>query len=167
MALEFARLLRHLFAPSARRLFPAETLQAITTAIAEGEARHRGELCFAVEPALPLHRIWAGIDPRQRAAEVFAQLRVWDTQANNGVLLYLLLADHRIEIVADRGLQGRVSDAQWRGICQPMEERLRAGDARAAVVAAVAQASELLVAQFPRVPGDHDDNELPDRPHLL
>src|SRR5690349_11934187 len=105
------RLARHLFSRSASRLFPADALERIAQAVARGEATHTGETCFAVESALPLRAVFAGVQARDRAVDAFSRLRVWDTAANNGVLLYLLLADHRIEIVADRGLQGRVSDA--------------------------------------------------------
>lgn len=161
------RLLRHLFAPSSRRRFPADALQRITRAIVDGERRHRGEVCFAVEAGLPAAMVWRGVDARDRAADVFARLRVWDTEANNGVLLYLLLADHRIEIVADRGFDGRVSDAQWRGVCQLIETRLKAGEHEAAVVAGIEALSELVARHFPRAEGDADVNELPDDPHLL
>ena len=160
------RLLRHLFAPSAVRRFPEDSLQRIAAAVAAGEARHRGEVCFAVEAALPWRVLLAGGDARSRAQAAFARLRVWDTAANNGVLLYLLLADRRIEIVADRGLAGLASDEQWRGICMLMEERLRAGDAEGAALAGIAAASDLLARHFPRQPGDIDENELPDLPHL-
>jgi uncharacterized membrane protein len=162
-----ARLLKHLFAPSAARLFPADVLQRIAAAVAAGEARHRGEICFAVEAALPARAVLAGHAARDRAREAFAQLRVWDTVANNGVLLYLLLADHRIEIVADRGLDALVSAAQWRGVCQLMEERLRAGEAEAAVLEGVAAVSDLLAEHFPRAPGAADENELPDLPRVF
>ncbi|HET6436099.1 MAG TPA: TPM domain-containing protein [Xanthomonadaceae bacterium] len=161
------RLLRHLFAPSAQRLFPADALQRITDAIAAGEARHRGEVCFAVEPALHWRAVLAGVGARQAAEDAFARLRVWDTAGNNGVLLYLLLADHRIEIVADRGLRGLVEDAQWRAICARMEERLRAGEAEAAVTEAVVAISDLLAAHFPLRAGDRDEDELPNRPRIL
>jgi uncharacterized membrane protein len=162
-----ARLLRHLFAGPARSAFPEASLERIAAAVAEGEARHRGEVCFAVEPALPARAVLRGMQARERAHEVFARLRVWDTEADNGVLVYLLLADHRIEIVADRGLAGRVSDEQWRGVCLLMEERLRAGEPEAAAVRGVAAVSDLLAAHFPRAPGEADENELPDRPRLL
>lgn len=161
------RLLRHLFAPSAKRIFPAESLQRITEAIAASEARHSAEICFAVEPGLDPRAVLAGQDARQRAEDTFARLRVWDTQANNGVLLYLLLADHRIEIVADRGFDGRVSAEQWRGVCQLIEERLKAGEPEAAVLHGVAALCDLATEHFPRVPGETDRNELPDAPHLL
>lgn len=167
MAFSLTRLLRHLFARSAHGLYPQDSLQRIAAAIAEGEHHHRGEVCFAVESALPAGKVLAGRDARMRATEVFAQLRVWDTDANNGVLVYLLLADHRIEIVADRGLDGRVSAEQWRGICLLMEERLKAGEPEAAAVRAVAAVSDLLAEHFPRAAGDADDNELPDLPRIL
>ncbi len=163
----FTRLLRHLATGAEARLFPDGSLQRIADAVAEGEARHRGEICFAVEPALPVRQVLRGVQARDRAHEVFAQLRVWDTRANNGVLVYLLLADHRIEIVADRGLAGLVSEAQWRGACLLMEERLRAGEPEAAIVRGVAAISDLLALHFPREPGDADENELPDLPRRL
>jgi uncharacterized membrane protein len=167
MAVSVTRLLRHLFARSAHGAYPPATLQRLAGAIAEGERRHRGEVCFAVEAAMPARAALAGHDPRQRAIEVFAQLRVWDTAVNNGVLIYLLLADHRIEIVADRGLDGRVSAEQWRGICALMEERLKAGEPEAAAIQAISAVSDLLAEHFPRAAGDADDNELPDFPRIL
>jgi uncharacterized membrane protein len=161
------RLFRHLFAPSAAARFPADSLQRIAAAVAAGEARHRGEVCFAVEAALPWRAVLAGVGARARAEAAFGRLRVWNTAANNGVLLYLLLADRRIEIVADRGLAGLVSDEQWRGVCLLMEERLRAGDPEDAALAGVAAISDLLAEHFPQQPGVADENELPDMPRLL
>jgi uncharacterized membrane protein len=161
------RLLRHLFARSARQLFPEEALEGIAEAIADGERRHRGEVVFAVESDLPVSAILAGLQPRERAEEVFVRLRVWDTQDNNGVLVYLLLADHRIEIVADRGLRNRVNDAQWRDVCGRLEEGMRAGRAMDAVMAGVRAVSDLLAEHFPRADGDSDEDELPNRPHML
>jgi uncharacterized membrane protein len=161
------RVLRHLFAPSVRRRFPEASLQRITAAIETGERGHTGEVCFAVEAALPLRDVMAGVGSRERAAEVFAQLRVWDTEANNGVLLYLLLADHAIEIVADRGFDDCVSPAQWQGVCRRIEDALRGGDCERAVLDGIAAMSELVAGCFPRT-GDRDEpNQLPDQPHLL
>lgn len=160
------RLIRHLFAPSAARTFPEPALARIAQAIHEAESRHTGEICFAVEAALPPGAVLAGADARQRAQDAFARLRVWDTAANNGVLLYLLLADHRLEIVADRGFAGRVSAEQWREVCASMEPSLREGQAERAVLEGIARLSALVAAHFPR--GDAVDvNELPNRPHLL
>ncbi len=161
------RWLRHVFGDSARRLFPAPVLQRIAEAIAQDELRHRGEVCFAAESALSWGRLWRGLRADGRAAEVFAQLGVWNTDENNGVLIYLLLADHRIEIRADRGLDGRVSAEQWRGVCALMEERLRAGDAEAAVMRGVEAVGDLLAEHFPQRPDASDRNELPDLPRIL
>ena len=161
------RLLRHLFAMPSRRLFAGDALKRIAAAIAASEARHTGEIRFAVESALHPRAVLAGMQARDRAQEVFAQLRVWDTRANNGVLLYLLLADHRIEIVADRGFEGLVSPQQWRGACELIEERLRAGEPEAAVLRGVEAMSALIEAHFPREAGYVDENELSDDPHLL
>ncbi|GAB3335651.1 TPM domain-containing protein [Marilutibacter aestuarii] len=161
------RLARHLFAADARRLFPASSLERISRAVVDGERRHHGEICFAVESALSPSAAWAGADARGRAHAVFAQLRVWDTAGNNGVLLYLLLAEHRIEIIADRGYDGRVSEAQWRGVCESIEARMRAGEPEAAVVAGIEALSDLVAMHFPRAADAADANELPDDPHLL
>ena len=161
------RLLRHVFARSARHLFPEDSLQRIADAIAAGELRHRGEILFAVESELPVGAVLRGVQARASAEAAFARLRAWDTEANNGVLIYLLLADHRIEIVADRGLTGLVSDEQWRGVCLLMEERLRAGEYTDAAVAGIDAASDLLAEHFPQLPGDADEDELPNQPVFL
>lgn len=161
------RLFRHLFAPGARRYFPAASLERIAQVIAAMEARHTGEVRFAVEGAMHPRAVLAGMTARARAEDVFAQLRVWDTRANNGVLLYLLLAEHRIEIVADRGFRGLVTPEQWRGACLLVEERLRAGEFEQAVVRGVEALSALVEAHFPRTADYVDENELPDEPHLL
>ena len=161
------RVLKHLFAPSARRLFPEARLHRISNAIAVGEQRHRGEICFAVEAALPASAVLAGRQARDRAGEIFSQLRVWDTEANNGVLLYLLLADHRIEIIANRGFRDRVSAEQWRGVCKLIEERLHSGEPEAAVVGGIEALSALVAEHFPRGPDDVDHNELPNAPHVF
>lgn len=161
------RLLRHLFAPSSRRLFPPQRLQRIASAIADSERQHRGEICFAVEPALAMRAVLAGQTARERALEVFAQLRVWDTRANSGVLLYLLLADHRIELVADRGFDGRVDPRQWRQACELIERHLEAGEPETAIVQGVQALTALLAAHFPPGAVGEDTDELPNRPHLL
>jgi uncharacterized membrane protein len=161
------RLLRHLFARSAQALFPPDAMARIAAAIDAGERRHAGEICFTAESALPIGALLGGVTARIRAERAFERMRVWDTQANNGVLLYLLLADHRIEIVADRGLRGKVSAEQWRGVCQLMEERLRAGDAEDAVVRGVEAVSDLLAEHFPQQPGTVDVDELPNQPRII
>jgi uncharacterized membrane protein len=161
------RLLRHVFARPARHLFPEDSLQRIAEAIAAGELRHRGEIMFAVESELPAAMVLRGVQARQRAEAAFARLRTWDTEANNGVLIYLLLADHRLEIVADRGLNGLVSAEQWRGVCLLMEERLRAGEPEQAVLRGIAAVSDLLAGHFPQIDGNPDQDELPNLPLIL
>lgn len=161
------RLLQHLFAPTASRTFPADSLKRIHDAIAADELRHRGEICFAVESALTWREVWHRVDSRQRAEATFAQLRVWDTEANNGVLVYLLLADHCIEIIADRGLHELVSPEQWRGICQLMEERMKAGAPEEAVLGGVTEIGDLLAAHFPQCEGEIDQDELSNTPVIL
>ncbi|SEL73304.1 TLP18.3, Psb32 and MOLO-1 founding protein of phosphatase [Pseudoxanthomonas sp. GM95] len=161
------RWFRHLFAPSAHRLFPPESLQRIAAAIAEGERLHSGEVMFAVEPGLELGALRQGVDARRAAQAAFARLRTWDTAANNGVLIYLLLADHRIEIVADRGLEGQVLPQEWQSVCAQIESGMREGRFEAAVIAGVRAASALLARAFPATPGDAGENELPDLPHIL
>lgn len=162
-----ARVLRHLFPPSVRRRLSDAALARITAAIEAGEATHTGEVCFAVEAALPWHEAWRGVSPRDRAHEVFTQLRVWDTEANNGVLLYLLLADHAIEIVADRGFEGRVDAAAWQAVCDEVQARLREGAFEAAIVLGVERLSSIVSTAFPSGAGVADRNELPNRPTVL
>ena len=113
-----------------------------------------------------LNALRRGLAPRERAHEVFARLRVWDTEANNGVLLYLLLADHAIEIVADRGLEGRVSGEEWEQVCRAVEAAIAGGDAlEPAVIAGIGRISALLATHWPATGAGRD--ELPDRPVLL
>ena len=161
------RLLRHLFARSAKHLFPEDGLHRIADAIAAGERRHRGEILFAVESELPVGAVLRGMQARTSAEAAFARLRAWDTEANNGVLIYLLLADHQIEIVADRGLTGRVSAEQWRGVCLLMEERMKAGEPEQAVIRGVEAVSDLLAEHFPQLDGHVDEDELPNLPRIL
>ena len=160
------RLFRHLFARSAQAWFPEEAMARITAAIDAGELRHCGEVCFAVEPALDWREVLRGVDARTRAEEAFAKLRVWDTEANNGVLLYVLLADHRLEIVADRGLR-QVASERWRAVCATIEADLRAGEPAAAIVHGIEAISDVLAEHAPLAEGHADRDELPNRPRLL
>lgn len=161
-----SRLLRHLLTTPARRRFPPAAMDAIQTAIAEGEARHGGEVCFALEARLPLPELFEDRTPRQRAEQVFAQLRVWDTAQRTGVLLYLLLADRAIEIVADRGVARHVPTVAWNAVCATMRERFAAGDWIGGAQAGIAATHELLAAHLPPRPHGAAD-ELPDRPVVL
>ena len=162
------RFWRHLATdyPSARRAFPEAALRRIEAAIAAGERCHRGQVRFVVEPALPLARVLKALPPRERALEVFGLLRVWDTEDNAGVLVYLLLADRDVEIVADRGIHRAVGASAWEAVCREMEAAFR--DARYAdgAEAGIARINALLEQHFPRGEGDAV-NELPDRPVIL
>lgn len=149
-------------------LFPTATLDAIEQAIKRAERTHAGEIRFAIETALTPKHILNDVAPRAHALEVFAHLRVWDTEANNGVLIYVQLADRDVEIVADRGFQGCVSPAEWEAVCHLMEEHFRAGRFQVGSIAGVEAIANLLARHFPQggVKGTHA-NQLPDRPTLL
>lgn len=161
------RIARHLFPlPGAlERRLPAKALSAIEKAITRSEAQHRGEIRFAAEGALDTAALLAGQAARARAVEVFSELRVWDTEENNGVLIYLLLADRDIEIVADRGINAKVAPAEWEQICRRMESALARGEFGPAIVAGIEEISRLLARHYPPRPGDR--NELPDKPAVL
>ena len=164
-----ARWWRHLFATrgALRRAFSPTVLTAIEAAIAESELTHRGEIRFAIESALDPRELWAGKTPRQRAMEVFAALGVWDTGENNGVLIYVLLADRDVEIVADRGYNLRITSDQWIEVCHAMERHFATGDHGVASVHGVREVGQLIAAHFPPLPGGRDEDELPNRPALL
>jgi len=169
--MQIGRLIRHAAATHwrTRMAFPKGTLDAIEQAIARVEREHSGEIRFAIETALtPLH-ILNGVAPRARALDVFAQLRVWDTEHNNGVLIYVQVADHAVEIVADRGFQGRVSTAEWEAVCRLIEGHFRAGKFQIGAIAGVDAIGSLLARHFPPRAGQpsHTGNQLPDRPILL
>lgn len=162
-----SRILRHAFAEgSARRHFPARALDAIRKAVADGETRHAGQVMFAVEGALPLRELLHRRTPRQRAHEVFAHLRVWDTHQHSGVLIYVLLCDRAIEILADRGIAARVGDAEWKSVCAQMQQRFAAGEFEHGAVEGVNAVNEILAKHFPAA-GTPPANELPDRPIVL
>lgn len=170
--MQLGRLIRHVAATHlrTRMLFPASTLDAIEQAIGRVEKAHTGEIRFAIETALTPWHIVREVTPRTRALEVFGYLRVWDTDHNNGVLIYVELADHTVEIVADRGVASRVSQPEWDAVCRLMEEHFRAGRFKAGSIAGVEAVGALLARHFPSAaasePGSQH-NELPDRPTLL
>jgi len=165
------RLVRHAAALHwrTRMLFPRTTLDAIRDAIVRAERAHAGEIRFAVETALPPRRVIGEVGPRGRALEVFSDLRVWDTEHNNGVLIYVLIADHSVEIVADRGLSARITSAEWEGVCRMMEEHFRAGRIKAGSIAGIDAVGGLLARHFPAaIPNQATArNELSDQPTLL
>ncbi|MCB1164995.1 MAG: TPM domain-containing protein [Leptospiraceae bacterium] len=162
-----SRLLKHLFTPrwKVSSYFPEKDMQEIQQAIASSEKKHRAELCFAVEASLdPIHVI-KKVNARQRSLKVFGDLRVWDTEENNGVLIYLLLADRDIEIVADRGIYKLAGEGAWEKICQEMEASFRSGKYKEGVIAGIARITEILAGFFPYREGDK--NELSDKPVIL
>jgi uncharacterized membrane protein len=161
------RILRHLFCDfwSVRRAFPPDVMAAIEREIGAQERRHDGELRFAVEASLPLNDLVAGVTGRERAVELFGRLRVWDTERNTGVLIYLLLADRDVEIVADRGIHRAVGEAGWAAICREMEQAFGRGEFQAGVIGGVRAISDLLAAHCPPRPENPD--ELSDRPVIV
>jgi len=161
------RLLRHLLSTrfSTRRRFPLSVREAIEQAIRDCEAHHAGEIRFVVETAFDLPELWHDLAPRQRALELFGRLGVWDTAHNNGVLIYVDVADRVVEIVADRGIAARVPQAEWGAVCRQMEHHFRAGRFREGSIVGIAGVGALLGRHFPsKAAGGH---ELPDQPVLL
>lgn len=148
-----------------RRAFPPATLDAIEAAIHASEAAHGGEIRFAIENSLPGNLVWRGMSGRERAIEMFSNLRVWDTEHNSGVLVYLLLADHDIEIIADRGIAARVDAGAWEAVAQAMEAAFRQGEFERGALAGVAQISALLAQTFP--PSGDNPDELANRPVIV
>lgn len=161
------RWLVHLFTPPWRwRLtFPGELLSEIEKTVKQSERRHRGEIRFAIENSLAPVRIWQGVSARERALEVFSDLQVWDTEENSGVLIYLLLADHEVHIVADRGIARRVAQAEWNSIAEAMQTAFRNGDFRQGSLTGIEQINRLLAGHFPA--GEENPNELSDRPVII
>ena len=162
------RWLRHLWldAADSRRCLTRAGLQRMEEAVTRSEARHLGELRLCVEGGLRMSELWRGVDASQRAVQVFSQLRVWDTAHNNGVLIYVLLAERAIEIVADRGLNDKVSQETWRQLIEHMRESFRQGRFEDGLHQAVAEVSNLLVTHFPLASDAHNPNELPDAPSV-
>lgn len=161
------RAIRHLLAPPwlLRRRFPAAALGAIEAAIGESERLHRGEIRFVVEGGLELSDLWRDVSARERAIEVFSRLRVWDTEENTGVLIYVQWLDRRVEIVADRGVAARVPVGHWTAVCRRLEAAFQSGHCPEGACEAVREVGRLLAEHFPARPDNPD--ELPDRPMLL
>ncbi len=160
------RLLRHRWMDDAdlRRALPTPVLAALKAQVAESERRHSGEIRIHVEAGLPWRHVWRGITARERAVRMFGTLGVWDTEQNNGVLIYVLMADHAIEVVADRGLMQVVPQAVWDALVTRMVSAFRSGRIEEGLRQAVLEVSTLLERHFPLAPGQHNPNELPDAP---
>ena len=152
-------------AAKGRRMFPQATLDAIAQAISAGEQRHRGEVRLIVENAMPSDAIWSDMSNRQRAIALFADCGIWDTEDNCGVLIYVNLAEHKVDIVADRGIDRKIDRATWQAVCRTMTEGFKQGQFHDATLAAVGQVNALLRQHFPA--DGNRTNELPDRPIML
>lgn len=148
-----------------RRIFTPAVLAAIEQAIKAGEATHSGQIRFVVEGALDGAPLFRDQSARQRALDIFSQLRIWDTAHNNGVLIYLLFVDHNVEIVADRGIDAKVGSAGWTKICAEMETEFKRSNFEGGVIKGIAAVSRELARYFPaKVAGP---NELPDAPVVI
>ena len=165
--MQLSRLLRHLILPHwwVLRAFPASSLAMIERAISGSENSHQAELRFVVEASLPLSDLLPDRSPRARALELFSQLRVWDTEHNSGVLIYLQLIDRRVEIIADRGIDTKVGHKFWRTVCHHMEQAFREGRFETGALDALTEITEVLAEHFP--PAGVNPNELPDAPLVL
>lgn len=162
-----SRILRHLWCEdwTLRRAFPKAVLRRIADTVARQEQRHSAELRFAVEGGLPPWTVVTKLDARARAVEVFSALRVWDTECNNGVLIYVLLADRRVEILADRGINAKVGATAWEAICGEMQRCFERGAYEEGAVIGLESVSDLLALHFPD--GNDSPNELQDEPVVL
>ena len=165
--MKLKRLVRHLFIDhhSVARAFPPEAMKAIEKAVGEEEKRHSGQLRVAVEAALPLSDLARDVGSRERAIGWFTRLRVWDTHHNAGVLIYLLLADRRVELVADRGIHSKVGTAAWEAICGEMQQEFARGQFERGAVLGLRAVSDLLAEHFP--PTGEPREEPPDKPVVL
>jgi uncharacterized membrane protein len=149
----------------ARRIFTGPVLTRIEQAIRTSETSHAGQVRFVVEGALDGAPLFRNQSARDRALDVFSHLRIWDTEHNNGVLIYLLLADRRVEIIADRGIDARVGEAGWQSICRAMEAEFRERRFEAGVIKGIQAVSRELAKYFP--PQGPHRNELPDAPVVM
>ncbi len=165
--MDIKRIIRHLSTSKAamRRTFSRATLKRIEHTIVEVEQTHAGQIRFAVEESLNIMPLVAGQTARERAIEVFSQLRVWDTEHNNGVLIYLLLADRDVEIVADRGVHVKLGQAVWESVCQEMEAAFRQGKFEEGAIAGIRSVGAHLSRHYPHTGAK--TNELPDQPVLI
>lgn len=161
------RLLRHLTTPQwwVLRAFDGATVDAIERAVTTAEQGHRGELRFVVEGLLPVGHLLRGTTARERAVELFSDLRVWDTEHNSGILIYVQMADRCVEVLADRGITARVPQSAWNELCRALERAFAAGDYRGGALDAIDRAGRLLAANFP-APAENPD-EMPDRPIVV
>ena len=165
--MKIRRMVKHLMATQGqvRRVFPRSALREIEQLIRGSEAEHTGEIRFVVEAGLDSVPLFQGQSARERAIDLFSLLRVWDTQDNSGLLIYLLLADRAVEIVADRGICAKVGPNEWTKICRQMEMAFRQSDFVRGAIGGLQSVTDHLVEHFPS--GGRNANELPDKPVVL
>ncbi len=166
--MNFTRILRHLLTGklALNRIFPATSLIAIEQTVQKSEMCHSGQICFAVETALNTIPLFKNQTARERAVEVFSQLRIWDTEYNNGVLIYLLLADRDVEIIADRGIHTKVSGEEWEAICHSMESAFRQQQFESGVIEGINAVGTHLRKYFP-FDSSNKKNGLSNKPVVL
>lgn len=164
---KLVRIFKHLIASrwQVMRRLPKNSMLAIESAIASSESLHGGELRFVMEAGLDLPELIAGVSARKRALDIFSLLRIWDTEHNSGVLIYILLADNKVEIIADRGINSRVNPQEWETICHNMESKFRVGDFEGGALIGITAITNLLKLHFPAQ--GQRPNELSDSPVIL
>jgi uncharacterized membrane protein len=164
---KLSRLLKHVFVPDwiALRALPGTSLKKIEQAIKASEQKHAGEIRFVVEGAMPLPYLIGSRSSRRRAEDLFSTLKVWDTEGNTGVLIYVQLLSHHIDIVADRGIAAKVDQSEWNAVCRAMERAFQAERFLEGSLEAIERVTALLTRHFPSAGGG--GNELPDRPVVL
>ncbi|MEQ1486382.1 TPM domain-containing protein [Methyloglobulus sp.] len=164
---KLSRWLKHAFMPPWcwRLSFPSDVLNAIEKAVKHSEYQHSGELRFAIENALSPGWVWHGMTARHRATEIFSNLRVWDTEENSGVLIYIQLADHEVHILADRGINKCVAQPEWDRIAQLMRQEFQQGRFREGSLQGIQEITRLLAKHFPAT--SENINELPNRPVII
>jgi uncharacterized membrane protein len=165
MSNKLMRILRHrwLDERDSVRALGRDALKRLEARVHASEKAHSGEIRVCVEAGLPLSYLWRNLSARDRAITLFGKLRVWDTEANNGVLIYLLLAEHAIEIVADRGLARHIPAEHWQAIVAGMREAFRAGRYEEGLNTAIDAVDAMLARHFPLAPGQPNPDELPNR----
>ncbi len=169
--MQLARLFRHSIATHwrTRLLFPKASRDAIEQAVVQAERSHRGQIRFVIETALNPHQVLGGVSAHDHALDVFSHLRVWDTAHNNGVLIYVQIADRHVEIIADRAFKDRVTDGEWAAVCRLMEQEFRAGRYQSGAIAGIEAVGQILSTHFPPLATDlpDDDADMPTGPILL
>ena len=167
--MDWSRMTRHFMASQrgTHKLFSDDTMKRLQEVIADGEATHRGEVRLIVESALPLRKVRRGMSTRQRALDLFGTFRVWDTEENNGVLLYINVADHKLEIIADRAASRRIGDPHWQTVCGLAQSAFKKGEFEHGLVQALESIHGALAVAFPAQEGTTRKNELPDAPTVI